>query len=293
MMFASASRSDPADAAGFGADSDLPASVRVAATLALGVTHADGVTRVCERREAGAFRFRFPRPHGRPPEAVMVNIAGGLAGGDCVETRIAAGPSAQLTVTSAAAERIYRSAGATTRLTVALDIAQGATALWLPQETILHDGARLRRRFEIALAPDSRAVLAEMLFLGRRASGEGFGRGMVHESWRIRRSGRLVFADETRIEGDFTHDITHPAALGHHVALATLVLAHPDAADHLENLRGFFEDGPVEAGATDLGGLILIRLASPDAAALRRRVLRLAARMAEIVGQPMPRALLN
>jgi urease accessory protein len=295
-MFDSASPSDAAVPAAF----DLPASVRVDARLRLDIAFADGQSRIIERREAGAFRFRFPRAHGRAPEAVMVNIAGGLAGGDTLGAEIAVGEGATLAVSSAAAERIYRSAGDTTHLSTRLALDPDATALWLPQETILHDGARVSRRIEIEVAASARLVFGEMLFLGRRASGEGYGYGGLRESWRLRREGKLILADETRFGGDFAADILRPAALGSHVAMATLLLAHPDAGDHLAAIRANLDDEVqrdadlgLECGASDLGGLVLIRFASHDAARLRARYLRLAERLATLVGQPMPRALMN
>jgi len=293
MTFDNASRFDapPAVLAGL-SPPDLPSAVRVDARLRLHVDYHDGATRIADRHEAGASRFRFPRAHGRAPEAILVNIAGGLAGGDRVTCEVVVGEGASLAVSSAAAERIYRSAGEATRISMTLGVAAGATAIWLPQETILHDGARIRRRFDIDLAAGASLVFGEMLFLGRRASGEGFGRGSLRESWRVRRAGRLILADETRLGGDFSTDILRAAALGGHVALATLILAHAEAGEHLDLIRALLPDEPdIECGASDLGGLILIRFASSNAAHLRRHVVDMAGFLVQRVAQPLPRAL--
>lgn len=293
MTFDSASRFDapPAIVAGLPAP-DLPSVVRVDARLKLHVDFHAGATHLTERHEAGAFRFRFPRAHGRSPEAILVNIAGGLAGGDRMSSDIAVGEGASLAVSSAAAERIYRSAGDITRISMTLDVAAGATAVWLPQETILHDGARVDRRFLIDLAEGASLVFGEMLFFGRRASGEGYGRGSLRESWRVRHAGRLILADETRLGGDFSTDILRAAALGGHVALATLLFAGANAAEHLDALRALLPDEPdIECGASNLGGLILIRFASSNAARLRRHVIEMAEFLVRRVAQPLPRAL--
>lgn len=290
-MFTSALRSDAID---IRAAADLPASVRVDARLELAVERVEKETRFSHRHESGAFRLRFPRAHGAPPEAVIVNIAGGLAGGDRVATDIRVGEGAAMALSSAAAERVYRSAGDATRLTSRLRLARGASLLWLPQETILHDRSAAERRFEIDLAEESRLVLAEMLYFGRRASGERFERGALRESWRVRHSGRLVLAEETRMAGDGCSPYAHPAALGQHVAMATMIFAQADAGEALEAIRARLGgDDTFESGATDLGPLVLVRLLSPDAARLRRIVLDLATFLAGCVGQPMPRALLN
>lgn len=295
MMFGSVLRSDFRERGAPTPDTgDLPASVRVDARLKLHVDFHAGATRLTERREEGAFRFRFPHAHGRAPEAILVNMAGGLAGGDRVRSEIVAGEGAALSLTSAAAERIYRSAGATTMLSATLNLAERATVIWLPQETILHDGARVERRFTIDIASRASLVFGEMLFFGRRASGEGYGLGALRESWRVRHGGKLILADETRLGGDFSADIQRPAALGDHVGLATLLFMHPHAGEHLDAIRAALPDSPgLECGASNLGGMIFIRMASPDTAQLRRRFVQIAETLVRRVAQPMPRAMMN
>lgn len=290
-MSGSASPFDPDRGEGVYA-SDLPAHVRVAATLRLELARADGATRIAERREEGAFRFRFPKTHGGAPEVTLVNIAGGLAGGDSVTSDITLHAGAQMTLSSAAAERIYRSAGDSTRLEAHLALREGASALWLPQETILHDGARVERRFAIDMAAGARLLFGEMLYFGRRAAGEGFSFGSLRESWRLRMGGRLVLADEMRLSGDFAESLLHPVAFSGHVAMATLIFAGEDAAEALPAIRDLLPDSQaLEAGASDLGGLVLIRIAGEDASALRALTLQLAGALAARLDLALPRAL--
>lgn len=294
MMFDSALRSEAPDREAPAASIDLPQFMRVDARLKLHVDFHEGATRLTERREEGAMRFRFPRAHGRAPEAIIVNVAGGLAGGDRGTTEIDVGAGASFAISSAAAERIYRSAGATTVLSTAIATGAHAVCIWLPQETILHDGARLQRQFTVDLAKEAVLVFGEMLYFGRRASGEGFGRGALRESWRVRREGKLILADETRLAADFSMDILCPASLSSHVAVATMLFAHKDAAEHLDTIRSQLPDeAGLECGATNLGGLILIRFAAEDAAQLRRHFVRIAELLAGLVGKPLPRAISN
>lgn len=272
--------------------SDLPAHVRVDAKLRLELECLDGATRIKERREEGALRFRFPKTHGGAPEVTLVNIAGGLAGGDSVTSAITLHESAAMTLSSAAAERVYRSAGDSTRLETALRLGEDARALWLPQETILHDGARLERRFALDVAPTSRLLFGEMLFFGRRAAGEGFSFGSLRESWRLRRANKLILADETRLSGDFGEDLLHPVALSNHVALATLLFVAPDAAEHRAAIvESLPDERGLEAGASDLGGVVLVRLAGEDAARLRVAVLEMVTLLAPRLGLDLPRSL--
>ena len=90
--------------------------------------------------ETGGYRLRVPRSHDGHCEAVIVNTGGGMAGGDRAAFRFAARGGATATVTTTAAEKLYRADGGTTAIEVALTLAEGATLAWLPQETILFDG---------------------------------------------------------------------------------------------------------------------------------------------------------
>lgn len=271
---------------------DLPAFVRVDTRVHLDIKAQSGESRIAARREEGAYRLRFPKVHGGPPEAVLVNVAGGLAGGDRAAISLRVGSGAQLSFTSAAAERIYRSAGATTAITASLTLEKGARACWLPQETILQESARLDRRIEIDFADDARLVFGEMLYFGRRASGEAYSQGELRESWRVRRAGRLILADEARLDGDFAARLARPGSLGRHVALATLIVAMPEAGEHLGAIRAVLagEKG-LESGASDLGGLVLARMACHDAAGLRAGFLGLVRALAPRLGVPVPRSL--
>lgn len=272
----------------------LPPAVRVSARLRLGLAHLDGQSRLTERHEAGAFRFRFPRAHGRPPEAVLVNVAGGLAGGDCVSIELRLGPGAELTLTSATAERIYRSDGSPTRLSNKLEIGPDARMLWLPQETILFEQAAIERQFEIDLAATGQLVLGEMLYFGRVASGETFTCGAVRDRWRLRREGRLAFAEDLRLDLAGGMALRDPVALGEHVALGTLLLALDEPQDLLSAIRDIVAEEPgLEIGTTLIDGLVLLRAAGKDAALLRRRLLQVARFVLGRIGLPYPRAFTN
>ena len=119
-------------------------------------------------------------------DAVIVNTAGGMTGGDHFDIDIAVEAGARLTVTTAAAEKVYRSLGPDTRIGVKLDVGGGAALAWLPQETILFDQVRLRRSIDVEAAPGARLLLAEGMVFGRSAMGETVTQGHFSDHWRVR-----------------------------------------------------------------------------------------------------------
>ena len=149
-------------------------------------------------REAHSAKVRIP--HGSR-EAILINTGGGLAGGDRFSFDITAEENARLTVTSQAAERVYRSLGARRGRRGDARRAAGASLMWLPQETILFDGAALTRRIDADLAEDARFLAVESVILGREAMGETVHHARLHDRWRVRRNGRLIFADDLAFDG--------------------------------------------------------------------------------------------
>ena len=209
-----------------------PAHQRANGRAELVLGPAPGGARLRHLFQAAPLRALFPATDpGDPTLGALVNVAGGLAGGDSSATRLELERDARFTATTPAAEKIYRSLGAETQIAAELTIGEDACCEWLPQETILFDGARLRRRIDIALAPGARLLAAEMLVLGRAARGETLTKGTALDRWRIRSAGRLAWADTLRIDDPATAIGTR-FALGGAGAVATLLLAAPDAAAH-------------------------------------------------------------
>lgn len=187
--------------------------------------------------QAAPLRWLFPDPDpGEPRLGALVNVAGGLAGGDALEIGLRLEAGARFTATTPAAEKVYRSLGPATSVRCAVDVAAAAVLEWLPQEAILFNGARLDRRIDVSLSAESRLLAAEMIVLGRAARGEVFARGAVQDRWRVRRDGRLIWADSTRVEEPAAARADRFALHGAG-AVATVLLAAPDAAAHRERLR--------------------------------------------------------
>ncbi|WP_159996556.1 urease accessory protein UreD [Roseomonas sp. 18066] len=207
---------------------DTPRHQRAHGRAELGFRHGPRGTTLGHLYHAAPYRILFPVPEPDDlPSAALVNVGGGLAGGDSLslEVTLEAGATAQ--VTTPAAEKIYRSLGDATRIDSQLSLAPGATLEWLPQETILFDGARLERRMRVAMAPDSRLLATEMLVFGRAARGELFATGALFDSWRLHRGGRLDWADALDLSGAVPARLAARFGFGAANAMALLLFAAP------------------------------------------------------------------
>jgi len=231
--------------------------------------------------QSGSGKARLP--NGQGFEAVLLNTAGGVTGGDRFENTIEAAAETFVTVTTQTAERVYRSSGEEGQIDNALTLGRGACLHWLPQETIFFDRARLRRMLSANMAEDSTLLAIEPLVLGRAAMGETVLNGFLSDQWRVRRGGRLIYADALRLDGEINALIQAPASLGGGETCASLLYVAPDAEDRLSGVR----DALGEAGAASaFNGLISARIVTPDGAALRTVLTRA---VSVLRSEPLPR----
>ena len=243
----------------------------VAGEAVLAVRAVDGVTRLVDLYQRDPLSLRLPQPgRGDIFEASLITTSGGVVGGDRLRVAVTAGEGAQLRVYPQAAEKVYRSLGPDSRIAVTLQAAAGAWLEWLPQETILFDGARLRRDTALDLAPGARVLAGEFLVFGRRASGEHLSHGLVHDAWRLRRGGRLLWADALHAEGDLAAPLASAACLGGAGAYASLVYAADDAPSQLAALRDLLpaETAVLRSALTAVNGVVVGRFLG-DALAVR------------------------
>lgn len=240
--------------------------------------------------EHGALRVRFPNGASRATlEAVMVNTAGGVTGGDRFYIDIAVGDGAGLSVTTAAAEKIYRSLGPDTAIDVKLAIGAGGALTWLPQETILFDQARLNRSIEVALAPAAKLLLAEAVVFGRSAMGETVLQGHFFDRWLVRIGGALAFAESLKLDGAIAQKLEQRAVAGSGIAVASVLKIPGDDAD-VATVRAMHHDFAGEIGVSAWNGVMLARLLASDGAALRRDLIGV---LTVLGDAPLPRLWLN
>jgi urease accessory protein len=240
--------------------------------------------------ETGGYRLRFPNVHGQDfCEAVMVNTGGGMAAGDHTRFDFRCAEGAAVTLMTTAAEKIYRSDGETTRIDVTLEAEAGARLEWLPQETILFDGARLDRRLDAALAPGASLLVVELLVFGRLAMGEVMRSGALRDRWRIHRGGELVFAEALRLDGDMAAQLDRPALGAGARAAANLLLIGPEAEGRLDAARDSLargEEAGCVGGASAWNGMLAARALSPSPERLRAAILAL---LVAVRGRALPR----
>jgi len=203
-----------------------------------------------------------------------------------MDLQVTLGDGAEATLTTAAAEKIYRSRDGDAEVGVNLAAGAGASLAWLPQATILFDGAQLQRRTEVHLARDAHFLAVEVLVFGRTAMGEDVRHGACCDAWRIRRGGALIFADAFRVGGAIGCVLDRPATLAGARATAMLIYAAADAGSRLEGVRAMLEAGECTAGASAWNGMLTIRALARDSRTLQRGIAPL---VQALSGRPLPR----
>ena len=218
-------------------------------------------------RQSGALKVLFP--HGKTHlEAVLINTAGGITGGDNFAVEAKAGSGSTLTVSTQAAERAYGAhAGQKGKLTTRLFVDPGATLNWLPQETILFDNCNLRRCLRADLAEGARFLMVEPVLFGRQAMGETLLDAIFHDRIEIWRDNALLYLDGCRFSGDIAAQLQHPAVASGARAMASLVWVAPEARGALEATRNLIGD---TGGASMLhDDVMVVRLLATDGYDLR------------------------
>lgn len=272
------------------ADSEIFAGNRAIGRVTLAVASHAGETRRRKVHEAGSLRVRFPNVANKAVlEAVIVNTAGGMAGGDRFDIDVAVEAGARLIVTTAAAEKVYRSLGPGTEVSVKLDVGSGGALAWLPHETILFDQVRLRRTIDVDLALDADLILAEAVVFGRSAMGETVLQGHLFDRWRVRVGGALVFAETLRLDGFIAQHLARRAVAGEGVAIASVIKVPGDESGATA-VRDIEKDFVGEVGVSAWNNLLVARLVAPDGATLHRDLVGV---LTALNATPLPRLWLN
>lgn len=249
---------------------------RVAGRGRLFCGRRDGRTCLQRLYQDGSAKIRLPKVHCDPLEAVLINTAGGLTGGDRLGWSVEIGDAASASVTTQACEKLYRAAAGRAETSVSIRVGAGGRIAWLPQETIVFDRAAFARTLDVDLAPRAEALVLEATLFGRVAMGERTSRGSFHDRWRIRQDGGLIHAEDFRIGPDIAASLHRPAGAGGALAIATLLLVSTAADSFLEPARAIIgEAGGASFWSVGKSGKLLARLFAEDGYRLRKRLVPL------------------
>lgn len=262
------------------------AAQRVAGRGRLFCGRTGGRTRLQRLYQDGSAKIRMPAVQGDPLEAVLINTAGGLTGGDRLGWAIEVGEGASASITTQACEKVYRAAFDRAETKVSLDVGAGGRIAWLPQETIVFDRAAFARTLDVTLAGSAEALLLEATLFGRLAMGEQTVLGNFRDRWRVWQDGRLIHAEDFRIGPDIAAGLQRRAVAGGARAIATLLLVSPHAEALLEPARAIIGDpmigglvdsdrGGVSFWSVGQSGKLLARLTAGDGYQLRKRLVPL------------------
>jgi urease accessory protein len=241
------------------------------ARLELGYEHQDGTTRLTSRRHTGPLVVQKPfYPEG--PEvchSIVLHPPGGIAGGDWLEIDVTVSDSARSLITTPGAAKWYRSAGPTAEQHIRMQIAEGASLEWLPQENIVFDQSRVHMRTLVHLAPGAHYIGWDVTRLGRTASGERFEVGELRSRTEILRAGRRLWGDYARFEGG-AGLLRSPAGLAAYPIMGTLLAAGLDIERGLlDACRAVAPEGDARFGVTTLPGVFAARFLGHSTEAAR------------------------
>jgi urease accessory protein len=220
-------------------------------------------TRIMDVFEQSPIRIMFPKAAGGAvEEAVFINTAGGIAGGDRLGFDVTALANASIAVTSQAAEKVYRALNEPARVSTKLKACEASKLAWLPQETIIFNWSRLSRKTEIELSSGAELLALEWLVLGRAAHGEAMAGGHISDSWRVKCDGRLIWADSFHATDETFPQLRRKALLSDCKAIGTLIYFGPNLDTRLEFLRALAPSLGCHCAVTSVGGLIVARFAA-------------------------------
>jgi urease accessory protein len=263
----------------------VPQTARARGAIRARFCALNGRSALADLYEGGGLRLRFPR-NAQTCEAVLVNTGGGIIGGDRAELSFDVDAGADAMITTQSAEKIYRAQNVPAEVALSLRAGAGARLEWLPQETILFEGAKLKRSFALDMAEDARVTLLEATTFGRIAMGESSISGLLADRWRLRRGGKLIFADDLRLEETIGATLDRKTCGDGARATALFVHLAPEAESMLDLAREKLAPATCAWGASAWNGLLAIRLLSPAPETIRAALIPL---LETLRGRPAPR----
>ena len=222
--------------------------------------------------QSGSAKIFIPKTYAKTTEAVLVNTAGGLTGGDIFGAKLRADGDTHLTVSTQTAERVYCALGPqAAKITIDMELCGKASLHWLPQETILFDGAGFSRHLKVEMDDAASFLASEMMVFGRTAMHETVRQGNLSDQWRISRGGRLIHAEALRLDGHIDEKLLQPASADGGVCVATTLYVSRDAEAKADAVRSFFKNhDDVRTAVSAWDGKLVIRSVCGNTARLKK-----------------------
>ena len=222
--------------------------------------------------QSGSAKIFIPKTYAKTTEAVLVNTAGGLTGGDIFDAKLRADGDTHLTVSTQTAERVYCALGPqAAKITIDMELGGKASLHWLPQETILFDGAGFSRHLKVEMDDAASFLASEMMVFGRTAMHETVRQGNISDQWRISRDGRLIHAEALRLDGHIDEKLLQPASADGGVCVATTLYVSRDAEAKADAVRSFFKNhDDVRTAVSAWDGKLVIRSVCGNTARLKK-----------------------
>ena len=230
-------------------------------------------TRLATLFQEGCGKIRLPNTHSSSLEAVLINTAGGITGGDYLQWGADLAAGGHMVLTTQACERSYRSTGDFGRVETSLKVGAGGHLDWLPQETILFAASKLDRRLKVDLEEGATLTAIEAVLLGRDAMGEDAADALLRDNWRIRRNGQLIHAEATQLHA--TAEERHSLSLlnGTRAFASVLhVAATPDRASSIGKQIRAMLPADQAIGISVNQSRLVIRAMAQTGLALRRMI---------------------
>lgn len=247
--------------------------------ISLELERAAHGTRLARSEHEGPLRIqRVLTPEGPAcPHIYLLHPPGGVVGGDRLQTEIALGPGAELFVTTPAAQKLYRSQGASAEISNVLKVAEGGKLEWLPSETLAFSAAEARLSTRVELAPGASFLGWDVACYGMPARGEAFTRGHVLSRFEVWRGSTPLLLEALDLE--HSESLLHaPFALRGAPVVATLyaVPAESSIAEALvEAMREVSAPAPgVVCGVSSLQELLVVRALGQSVEQVRAVLIR-------------------
>lgn len=236
------------------------------AELELGFTQSRNKTLLVNRRHSGPLTVQRPfYPEGDVCHVYVLHPPGGLVSGDRLAINVNADQGSAALITTPAAGKFYRSSGNKAYQSVSINVAENAAVEWLPQETIIYEGACVSSTLTIDLAANARFIGWEILSLGRPASAEGFSCGTAEMRWQINRKGLPFYLERLVLDANA---ISARWGLNGQSACGTMFTS-PASAASLQAVTSLIGDAP-NRGVTRIDDLLICRATDSRTDRIRR-----------------------